>query len=231
MTSKKPDKLRVVFDCSAKFRGESLNEKCLQGPDLNNNLLSVLLNFRVHPYGIIADIEAMHNQVKIPNKDKDALRFLWIKDDEVVHYRMTSHLFGGVWCASSATYALRYTTKDDQFHDETIKNIVRRNFYVDDCLKSTQMEEEARHVIKETKTLLSQGGFNLTKFVVNDQKLLEEIPESDRAKEVKVLNPNTGSKALGIHWNVLSDEFYFEMTQPNEAKVTRRRILCGFFHV
>ena len=47
---------------------------------------------------------------------------------------MTSHLFGGVWCASSATCALRYTTKDDQFHDETIKNIVRRNFYVDDCL-------------------------------------------------------------------------------------------------
>ena len=152
----------------------------------------------------MADIEAMYNQVKIRNKDKDALRFL---------------------CASSATYALRYTTKDDQFHDETIKNIVRRNFYVDVCLKSTQMEEEARHVIKETKTLLSQGGFNLTKFVVNDQKLLEEIPESDRAKEVKVLNPNTGSKALGIHWNVLSDEFYFEMTQPNEAKVTRRRIL------
>ena len=50
VTSKKPDKLRVVFNCSAKFKGESLNEKCLQGPDLNNNLVSVLLNFRVHPY-------------------------------------------------------------------------------------------------------------------------------------------------------------------------------------
>ena len=173
----------------------------------------------------MAEIKAMYNQVTIPNKDKDALRFLWIKDDEVVHYKMTSHLFGGVWCASSATYALRYRTKDDQFHDETIKNIVMRNLYVDDCLKSTEMEEDARHVIKETKMLLSQGGFNLTKFVVNDQKLLEEIPVSDRAKDVKVLNPNTGSKALGIHQNVLPDEFYFKMTQPSETKVTRRRIL------
>ena len=136
----------------------------------------------------MADIKTMYNQVKIPNKDKDALRFLWIKDDEMVHYKMTSHLFGRVWCASSATYALRYTTKDDQFHDETIKNIVMRNLYVDDCLKSTEMEGEARHVIKETKMLLSQGGFNLTKFVVNDQKLLEEVPVSDRAKDVKVLN-------------------------------------------
>ena len=85
------------------------------------------------------------------------------------------------------------------------------------------MEEEARQVIKET--LLSQGSFNLTKVVVIYQTLLEEIPESDRAKEIKVLNPNTGSKALGVHWNVLSDEFYFEMTQPGETKVTRRSII------
>ena len=72
VTSKKPDKLRVVFDCSAKFKGESTNGKCLQGPHLNNNPLSILLNFRVHSYGKMADIEAMYNQVKIANKDKDA---------------------------------------------------------------------------------------------------------------------------------------------------------------
>ncbi|MCG8044768.1 MAG: hypothetical protein N0E48_03640, partial [Candidatus Thiodiazotropha endolucinida] len=37
----KPDKIRVVFDCSATFEGSSLNSHLLQGPDLTNKLLGV----------------------------------------------------------------------------------------------------------------------------------------------------------------------------------------------
>ena len=43
---KKPDKIRVVFDCSAPFKGETLNKHLLTGPDLTNNLFSVLCRFR-----------------------------------------------------------------------------------------------------------------------------------------------------------------------------------------
>ena len=43
---KKPDSVRVVFDSSAKFQDVSLNNVLLQGPDLCNSLLGILLRFR-----------------------------------------------------------------------------------------------------------------------------------------------------------------------------------------
>ena len=65
----KPGKVRVVFDCSAKYRGCSLNDQLLQGPDLTNSLVGVLTRFRQEPIAIRSDIEAMFHQVQV-------LRFL-----------------------------------------------------------------------------------------------------------------------------------------------------------
>ena len=42
----KPGKIRVVFDCSAVYNGESLNSHLLQGLDLTNKLLGVIWCFR-----------------------------------------------------------------------------------------------------------------------------------------------------------------------------------------
>ena len=41
----KPGKIRVVFDCSEKFRGISLNSMLHKGPDLTNSLIGVLAGF------------------------------------------------------------------------------------------------------------------------------------------------------------------------------------------
>ena len=43
---KQKEKIRVVFDCSSKYQGISLNNSLWQGPDLANNLFGVLLRFR-----------------------------------------------------------------------------------------------------------------------------------------------------------------------------------------
>ena len=41
----KPDRLRRVYNTSAKFRGQSLNDKMYTGPDYLSSLFGVLLRF------------------------------------------------------------------------------------------------------------------------------------------------------------------------------------------
>ena len=97
---KKPEKIRVVFDCSAKFAGTSLNDQLLQGPDLTNSLVGVLTRFRQEPVAFMGDVEAMFYPVVVPVEQRDFLSFLWWPNGDLnaqlVEYRMTVHPFGAV---------------------------------------------------------------------------------------------------------------------------------------
>ena len=42
----KPGKTRIVFDVSAEFQGTSINKSLLPGPDLDSQIVDVLLRFR-----------------------------------------------------------------------------------------------------------------------------------------------------------------------------------------
>ena len=105
----KPDKVRVVFDCSAKCRGTSLNDQLLQRPDLTNTLVGVLTRFREEPIALMSDVEAMFHQVRVHPDDCNALRFLWWPDGDLnkpaKEFQMTVHLFGGTSSPSCANFA------------------------------------------------------------------------------------------------------------------------------
>ena len=64
----KPNKIRVVFDCSTEYQGRSLNNGLMSGPDLTNQIIGVLIRFRQEPIAIIADIESMFYQGRVPEK-------------------------------------------------------------------------------------------------------------------------------------------------------------------
>lgn len=228
VTDKKPGKLRVVFDCAAKYKGESLNDKCFQGPNLTNRLLDVLLRFRQDPYVVVGDVQAMYYQVVIPPEQRDVLRFLWYEGDRVVHYRMTRHVFGGVWCSSSSSFALLKTVEDNPGYPDIVVNTIREAFYVDDCLRSLPEKKLVPEVLNGTRELLAKGGFNITKFIVNDSEVQSLIPESEQAKECFLMkSESVNSKALGINWSVTDDMFYFDVNLAEFVSLllTKRKML------
>ena len=178
----KPGKVRVVFDCSAKYRGSSLNDQLLQGPDFTNSLVSVLTRFRQENVALMSDVEAMFHQVNVKPDDCSALRFLWWPSGDLSlepeEYVMTMHLFGGVSSPSCANYALRKTADDNKANFAAeIVNSGKRNFYVDDCLKSVKLDEDAVRHVRDLTELLKKGGFRLTKWLSNSRTVVESVPE------------------------------------------------------
>ena len=50
------DKIRIVFDCSAEYDGVSVNKRLLSGPDLTNQIVGILVNFRENYVAVMVDI-------------------------------------------------------------------------------------------------------------------------------------------------------------------------------
>jgi hypothetical protein len=229
----KKRKLRVVFDCAARYQGTSLNDQLLQGPNLTNTLIGTLIRFRHEEVVFTGDIESMFYQVRVPLQDASFLRFLWWEDGDprkqIVEYQMIVHLFGAKSSPSCANYALRRTAQDYEglYHKEVI-NTVLKNFYVDDCLKSVKTTHEATSLLCDLQDLLMKGGFHITKWISNSREVMNCIPLADRSKEVKDLDLDNDSlpidRVLGIQWCVDSDVFCFK-TDIKKQPLTRRGIL------
>lgn len=230
--SKKPDKLCVVFDCSAKYRGTSLNEHLLSGPDLLNNLNGVLLQFRQHHVALMCDIEKMFHQFYVYEADRDYLRFLWWKDGnfnaEPQEFRMKVHLFGAASSPGCANYGLKQLATDNESEFPLGSQFIMKDFYVDDGVTSIENVNDAIQLAQEAQKLCATGGLRLHKFMCNDKSVLENIPLSERAAEVKALDlvfkDVTLERALGIHWHIESDTFRFRVCLKDQP-ATRRGIL------
>ncbi len=224
--------LRVVFDCGAAYQGVSLNTELLQGPDLNNSLVGVLLKFRQEPIAMMADIKSMYYQVRVPRSDVNLLRFLWWPEGDIEQnpkdHRMLVHLFGAVSSPSCASFALRRTAEDNSHMRPQVSETVIQNFYVDDCLVSVPTVQEAVQLRSDLVDLYNMGGFQLTKWVSNSRTVLSSIEEEQRGKDIRSLDLDNDKlpteHALGLQWNVEDDTFRFNIA-ITEKPHTRRGIL------
>ena len=228
-------KLRVVYDASAKTEGHSsLNDCLFTGPKLNQKILDILLRLRAHMIAVIADIEKAFLMVGVAEKDRDALRFLWMKDVHakeitVRPLRLTRVVFG----VCSSPYLLNYTIRHhllqyQSSHPELIKKLIE-SFYVDDVVTGAPTEEEAFQLYTYSKSILKDGAFNLRKFRTNSPSLQMKIDskgnqlssdpseqfDDEMYADITLCQYSVTSpaivKVLGILWNPQEDQLMFDV--------------------
>jgi hypothetical protein len=103
-------KLRVVFDASAKSsNGTSLNDVLMNGGIVQDDLVSIVLRFRLHEYVMTADIEKMYRQILIDPAHRNYQRILWrdSPEKELSHYQLNTVTYGTVSAPYQATRCLQ----------------------------------------------------------------------------------------------------------------------------
>ena len=234
---KSTTKLRIVYDASAKQDGPSLNDCLHAGPKFGQNIMDIILRFRVHKVALTADIEKAFLMVSVAEKDRNVLRFLWIddvlKDDpKIIPLRFRRVVFG----VSSSPFLLNATIRHHlKKHVSTMPDTVARvsrSIYVDDVVYGADSEDQAYQLYLETKSLLQSGGFNLRKFVTNSTPLQRKIDQQEAQLHAN-LQPSdadqdqdsytkstlgTSSRVddgehriLGIRWDYTTDCLLFDM--------------------
>jgi len=230
---KKPDQIRVVFDCSAVYQNESLNQHLLQGPDQLNSLIGVLTRFRKEEVAIMCDIEQMFHSFFVSPEHRSYLRFLWFENNDlsgpILEYQMDVHLFGATSSPGVANFCLHQTAETNRakYGDEAA-NFLLKDFYVDDGLISVPTTAQAIKIVKDAQQMCAATNLRLHKFASNNAEVLEALPTDDRAKDLKDLDIRKDSipiqRSLGTYWCIESDTFGFRI-ELKDKPLTRRGIL------
>ena len=251
-TNAETTKVRLVFDASSKERNAntSLNDCLHRGPSLTPFLFDILLRFRENRIALVGDIEKAFLNIEIDPKDRDCLRFLWVKDitgkdPEIVVYRYRTVVFGVRSSPFLLNAVLQHHIKTYQEADPQFVSKLLQSFYVDDLVCGSMDTDQAFSLYQKSKVRMLEGGFRLRKWKSNDEKLLQRIKLDDceekqskssledlsYAKETlgSVSDLGGKTKVLGIAWDSQKDELEFDLSkmvsESSRDRPTKRGIL------
>ena len=226
-TDSSTTKMRIVYDASARVSSEalSLNDCLHTGPNLMQYLTGILLKFRTHRIAFTADIEKAFLQIELNNQDRDATRFLWLKDinksvnsvDNLEAYRFCRVLFGAAPSPFLLNATIRYHLNEK---DNWITKDLTENMCMDNVVTGANCDDKALEYYSLSRGYLQEAGMNLRQWTSNSTAL------NRRAQEDNAHAAQT-TKILGLTWNATNDMLYLsleKMIRKSEAitKLTKR---------
>ncbi|XP_037518120.1 uncharacterized protein LOC119394892 [Rhipicephalus sanguineus] len=232
-------KLRVVFDASSHARDQKSLNDCLQtGPNLNPQLLQVLMRFRWYKVPMTADIEKAFLQVGVRPQDRDLFRFLWFaekptlpfREDDIQVWRMTRVPFGSTSSSFMLTATIQHHLKtgvDNEQHG--VAQLLAKSFYVDDLLIGANNLQAAVELYATTKAIMNDAGMPLRKWTTSCQELQDIFDSNEPAIPNGSGQTPTTTKVLGMTWNMETDSLTYSsqniLSFLEKAQDTKRFLL------
>ena len=223
-------KVRIVFDCSAKMDGVSLNDVIYAGPKLQQELFDVLIRFRRNPIALACDVKEMYLQVEIKEKDRPMFRILWRdcddgRDPDIFEFNRV--VFG----KNAALMECQFVAQENARRHENLyamaAETVLKSTYMDDSIDSVETEEEGIELHRQLDALWSLASMQARKWISNCPKVIAATPEEDRATQ---LNVSDGQgpviKALGLSWESKDDVLSISTADVRpDLPLTKRNVL------
>lgn len=225
-------KVRVVFDGSAKTStGFSLNDALLVGPVVQDELLAIILRFMTFAVAIVADVEKMYRQILLHLLDCPFQCIFWrfSKSQPIQVYQLLTVTYGLAPSSFLATRTLLQLAEDEGPAYPLALPVLRKGFYVDDCVAGAQTIEEAIKLRKELDDLLRKGGFILRKWASNKLEVLQGLSQDQiGTQSIVSFTPQESLKTLGIVWEPEADKLRFDskVTHPDKP-ATKRSMLSS----
>jgi hypothetical protein len=221
-------KLRVVFDASAKAsNGQSLNDTLYSGPKLLQDIVKVLLKFRLHRVVFTADIRQMYRQILISPKDRDFQRIIWRSspDDALEEYVLNTVTYGISSAPFLAIRTLLQLADDEQGRFPGAAEILRTDVYMDDIVTGCHSTAEALELQDQLIKLLQIGQFELRKWASNSSLVVDHLDPNLRQVTLEFDQNKSNSliKILGLQWLPSPDTFSFKVNLKDHA-CTKRNI-------
>ncbi|XP_057371827.1 uncharacterized protein LOC130692777, partial [Daphnia carinata] len=217
-------KVRPVFNGASKPKtGISVNDCLEPGPNLNPELLAVLLRFRTFKHAWISDIEKAFLQIQLTQTDSEALRFLWVKDPEdlnsaVVELTWARLPFG----LTSSPFVLRmviltHIKKYEDIYPEAVQ-LIRDQLYVDDQLGGASTIPAAQVLINQTIKIFADAKLDMKKWIATQEELLQPIQSKEQSNPTdgligSILTSSQSARVLGLGWDSTKDEFYYDASK------------------
>ncbi|XP_055527134.1 uncharacterized protein LOC129719757 [Wyeomyia smithii] len=190
-----------------------------------------MLRFRIYPIALVADMEKMYRRIRVHPNDTPYQRIFWrFSDSEPIHtYELLTVTYGLAPSSFLATRTLQQLAADEGSNYPLAEPILRKGFYVDDCLGGAQSISEALQLRAQLEELCKRGGFVLRKWTSNKLEVLQGLTQDQIGTQSSLtVTPNEAIKALGIGWEPEADTLRFDskIDQPNE-RLTKRSILSS----
>ncbi|CAG4948130.1 unnamed protein product [Colias eurytheme] len=223
-------KLRVVFNASSKtLSGSSLNDVMYRGPNLQQDLFSLVIKWRQFKYAFTADIEKMFRQIWINPEDQNLQIILWrdSPNKKLLEYHLATISYGTKAAPFLAMMTLKQLAHDERsnFQDSLAPSVLEGSFYMDDLIHGTHSLQAAKQLQTDMINLLKKGGFHLRKWKSNSPELLKHVDVNIQHQDCFDFKQVESTKTLGLGWDPQNDNFIFQSKLNTCTKLTKRSLL------